>query len=427
MTTAPTGAPPTDGTAHAERRAVILVGNPMAPYSRALRLGRVLVDEGFIVEIAATEAPGLPTVTHEGPITIHRYGPPVPSGAMGVQGVDSRRHRLRRRLSAIRLGVSWPSRAVRAWWSTVERELAPADLYHACGARTLEVALRLRDRQPSARPARVIYDVIDDYFRSSAVTEMPRPIRWWQGRREAGLARDADAIITANQGMAASVAVRWGLPAPLLAVDNYPDVPVRAERSELIREATGLPPSTRVVVYQGRLSPDFGIEEAGEAVLLVPEAALVLIGFGSWFDRMRDRDRDPRFAGRHFTLEARHPDELLAWTASADVSLVVRPPVIENVRLYTPNKFWEAFMAGTPVVIAPGSPVMTAILARERLGAVARSLAPADFAAAIRSVLDRPASERAAERHRIAARAREAYSWPVAAAGYRALLRRLVS
>ena len=35
-------------------RAVILVGNPANPYSRALRLGRTLVEAGYEVEIAAT-------------------------------------------------------------------------------------------------------------------------------------------------------------------------------------------------------------------------------------------------------------------------------------------------------------------------------------------------------------------------------------
>ena len=35
-------------------RAVILVGNPANPYSRAIRLGRTLIGEGYDVEIAAT-------------------------------------------------------------------------------------------------------------------------------------------------------------------------------------------------------------------------------------------------------------------------------------------------------------------------------------------------------------------------------------
>ena len=55
----------TEGTATTERagagrrpRAVVLVGNTASPYSRAIRLGRALVDEGYDVEIASAHEPG---------------------------------------------------------------------------------------------------------------------------------------------------------------------------------------------------------------------------------------------------------------------------------------------------------------------------------------------------------------------------------
>jgi glycosyltransferase involved in cell wall biosynthesis len=44
---------------------------------------------------------------------------------------------------------------------------------------------------------------------------------------------------------------------------------------------------------------------------------------------------------------------------------------------------------------------------------------PEDIARAIREIVDLPAAERAAWRARIAASAREHYSWPEAAAAYR--------
>jgi glycosyltransferase involved in cell wall biosynthesis len=65
---------------------------------------------------------------------------------------------------------------------------------------------------------------------------------------------------------------------------------------------------------------------------------------------------------------------------------------------------------------------MASILERERLGEVARSMAPADIAAAILAILDRPPEERAATRRRIQAVARERYSWPIAAEAYASLI-----
>jgi len=50
-------------------------------------------------------------------------------------------------------------------------------------------------------------------------------------------------------------------------------------------------------------------------------------------------------------------------------------------------------------------------------------MTPPDLAAAIRDVVDMPRSDMKAWRARIATAAAERYTWPVAAATYRALLR----
>jgi len=163
------------------------------------------------------------------------------------------------------------------------------------------------------------------------------------------------------------------------------------------------------------------------AVLSTPATAMVVIGFGRGWEASLARDREPRFAGRHFTLPARHPDELPAWIASADVALVTLPPLSYNQRYTTPNKFLEAMTAGTPIVLGPDLPTMAAMLERDDLGQVSRSMEPADIAMAIQAILDAPADERDARRERIAELAHRRYSWPVAAAPYARLVAVLVA
>jgi glycosyltransferase involved in cell wall biosynthesis len=89
------------------------------------------------------------------------------------------------------------------------------------------------------------------------------------------------------------------------------------------------------------------------------------------------------------------------------------------------NKFFEAMTGGLPMVLGPDLPTMEAVLRKEDLGRVAASMDPADIAAAIRAILELPDAEREAWRARIAATARERYSWPIAAAAYRDLVRSL--
>ena len=68
---------------------------------------------------------------------------------------------------------------------------------------------------------------------------------------------------------------------------------------------------------------------------------------------------------------------------------------------------------------------MDEIVVRDDVGTVAASLGPADLAAAIRRVIDRPADDRARWRERIRTTARERYDWTAAAATYVDLVRRL--
>ena len=72
------------------------------------------------------------------------------------------------------------------------RDVAPADLYHACGSLTVAAALAARGRSPigpSGERAVVIYDAIDDVFELNNVLDMPAPIRPYHDRRERRWAR----------------------------------------------------------------------------------------------------------------------------------------------------------------------------------------------------------------------------------------------
>jgi glycogen synthase len=158
----------------------------------------------------------------------------------------------------------------------------------------------------------------------------------------------------------------------------------------------------------------------------VPDAALVILGFGRGMAASRARDADSRYKGRHVTLDARPADEVVAWVASADVCLIPLPPVSANQRLTTPNKFWEAVVAGTPVVVVAGLTSMEALVREHDMGVVAASAEPPDLAAAITTALDRLAGpDGAAWRAHIRNLADERFGWPPAATEYRSLVRHL--
>ncbi|HXI80449.1 MAG TPA: hypothetical protein VNM34_06475, partial [Verrucomicrobiae bacterium] len=203
-------------------RSVVLVGNPARPYSRALRVARTLQELGGDVEIAAVAGDDAPLVETDGGVAVRRYvasgpyarlGASSATGSMAPAGTRGPRSvRIATKAAAtLRRWMLWPH-TVRGWWATLERELVPADLYHACGSLTIAAALAARRRdQAAGRRSVVVYDAIDDVIGSNNVLGMPRLVRWWLGRRERGWARAADVRITVNDELAARLARRWGI------------------------------------------------------------------------------------------------------------------------------------------------------------------------------------------------------------------------
>jgi glycosyltransferase involved in cell wall biosynthesis len=388
------------------------------------------------VEIAAVAGPGVPAEERDPrdpAIVTRRYAPSGPFRGWSTADAESMRGPLRRfgrpgrwADSALK-AILWPL-AVRGWWRTLGREVAPADLYHAFGILPLPAALSLAAAaRRSGSAGRVVYDVIDVILESNNYDRVPGPLLAWYRRRERGWARRADAIVTVNDPIADHLARTWRTRVrPTVLLNCQPRWTPPGPRPDLIREAAGLPPDRRVILFLGRLGRERGLEEAAEAVLRVDDAALVMLGFGPWAEKLRERDRDPRYAGRHATLPAVTPDDVPAWTASADVSIVAVPANSLNQRLSTPNKFWESLTAGTPVVVGRDLEVMRAIVEEERIGAVADPADPDDLARGLRTLLDAPAGERAAMRQRCLAVTRDRYSWEVAVVPYLALVDRLV-
>lgn len=427
-------------TAPRRPRAVLLVANAAAPYSRGLRVARSLAAAGFDVEIAAVAEGGHPTEERDGDVVVRRYAPrgrwvgraappAVPARGLrriiiGVHVLLGRVIRPLRRFPAptpdtLMKILFWPIH-VRAWWSNLESELPPADLYHAFGILTIDVANRLAARAREAGFAGVVvYDVIDVILDSNNYADLPGPILAWYRWKERRWAKRADAIVTVNEPIADHLVRIWQLATrPTVLLNCQPRWTPPVPRPDLIREVTGIPADRRIVLWLGRLGRERGLDEAAAAVLRLDDAAFVMLGWGPWADELRARDRDPRYAGRHFTLPPVHPDQVAAWTASADVSIIAVPANSLNQRLSTPNKFWESLTAGTPIVLGRDLEVMQAILEADDLGRTADPSDPADLARALAEVLDQGPEPLAAMRERCLRVTREVYSWERAAVLY---------
>src|SRR6266545_5416874 len=152
------------------------------------------------------------------------------------------------------------------------------------------------------------------------------------------------------------------------------------------------------------------VNEAYAAILEEPGAVLVLLGYGGLRDQFAQDAAGPPYLGRVFVLGAVPPDQLLAWTASADVLVMAIQPTTLNHRFTTPQKLFEAMAAGVPVV-ASDLPGMAEIVTATGAGVLCDPTSPAAIAAALRSLLEAPSSEREAARARSLRAAHDRYNW----------------
>jgi glycosyltransferase involved in cell wall biosynthesis len=371
-------------------------------------MARSLAARGHSVTIVARRGPGLPDeeaidgarVLRLPEPRVGRMGAPrLPGGTANGVGSDPASRGIadrawRRAVAAVRETVGRVMqglrylRLTRAAASQIARVVEPPDIWQAEGLIQLPIALRLRDRLGGA----VVYDIRDLEVRSARFARLPA---FWQRRlidRERTWARAADAIVTANEPYAAVIEAEIG---------RKPEVvwngPIEADPSpsRVAREVLGIPDEHAIALTLGKLAPNRGLPELCQAVGLVPGVALVLVGDGPLRDEICALAAGLPWSDRIHFHPAVAPDQIPAWTRSADVVVMPIQGATENHRLTTPTRLFDALGAGVPVV-ASNLPGMAAIVAETGCGVLCDPSDPGSIGVALRDVLEASPEQRAA-------------------------------
>jgi glycosyltransferase involved in cell wall biosynthesis len=432
-------------------RVTIVAANAFEHDSRFLRTATSLARDGHELTILGWSGPGLPEREQLAPgvrlvrLDIDRRVStalrPVPGRiralicrALGLDpeagvlppdvpaGLDRVRHLVRRSLEVLA-----NARRAGPWTDAVVAEAPDTDVFHAQSLVCLPV-VRSAARRTRGR---FVYDVADYHTEAARLARMPGAVREIVGRRERRWARDASAFLAVSDPVADLVAERWDVPRPTVLLNCPPawhpeqPGPIASDR---IREAAGIAPGRPIVLYQGGFSVDRGVEELVAAAthprLVALDAAVVFMGYGRLESLLRAAaGRDPH---RVHLLPPVRPDELMPWTASADVSFVGQPPRTLNQRMNLPNKLFESLMAGVPVIVSEGNE-QCRLVSDERVGSCVDVDDPAAIAAACAALLTQSDDERVALRTHCRQVALERYTWEGNADGLLDVYRRLAA
>jgi glycosyltransferase involved in cell wall biosynthesis len=319
---------------------------------------------------------------------------------------------------AAKFVVQAPLRRVRA--RSLDRRFATAGLatnarvWHCHDLNTLAVGIACKKERPGTR---LVYDSHE------LATERSRMGRW--ARRKAGRAerrglKHVDEGIWTTRTRAEYIVRRYGIPFPTL-IHNVPER-LEVKQGWDLHERLAVPAEQRILLYQGSIQEFRGIEESIEAVALLDRCVLVVIGYGYHRPALEEMVRRRGLGDRVRFFGPIPNDELLYYTASADVGLCVIRGQSLSYRWSMPNKLFEYMMAGIPIV-ASDFEEMGRVVREEGVGTVCDPDDPRSIAAAVRAIIDDPAVE--ARFREATRRAIGKYNWDEEEKKLLALYRRL--
>jgi len=166
------------------------------------------------------------------------------------------------------------------------------------------------------------------------------------------------------------------------------NVPFRKPKGEMKpREELGIEPHQKVILYQGAVNIDRGLEEVIQAMkYLRSDAKLIIAGIGDIYEKLQELVHSEKVPGKVILTGQIPFQELHAYTLLADIGLSIEKDVSLNYHYCLPNKFLDYIQANVPVLISQ-FPEMKAILNKYFIGEMLESHDPKHIAEKIDSML----------------------------------------
>jgi glycosyltransferase involved in cell wall biosynthesis len=304
-------------------------------------------------------------------------------------------------LRALRFVLGWQGRAIKD--RAIDRRMTKAglsvaaDVYHSHDLNTLRVGRRCA----KSRGARLVYD---SHELASERSRMGAWARWRARRVEGRLLSAADALIVSSPVWIEMIErMHGGLPPHSIFILNVP-----AHRDVVavdVRPEVGLEPGVPLLLYQGSIQEHRGIEPAIEALSDLEDVALVVLGYGHFRPALERMVRSRGLGERVKFFGPVSNDRLLEYTASAQVGLCNIVPASLSYATSLPNKLFEYFMAGVPV-IGSEAPEIARVVNETGAGLVVPATDSGAIAGAVKTILGDPTSYGTA-----AAAAAQRYRW----------------
>lgn len=355
---------------------------------RILQQADALVVEGHQVEVICGFEVAADTRETHGNVTVHRFSK-LPISTHLAKFLERNRGLVPRFVQKFLVRIEQILIRLSGRSTEFERQVLRRvegfnfDVLHVHDMPLLRVGSQIAD----GRGVKLVYDAHELYFAQRSV---PWLTRFRMKREEAKFIHRPDLVFTVNRFVADEMRRLYGRSDIKVLLNSAPTVRDRNSTSPTLRELVGISPMETVVLYQGWISPERGLEHLiRAAVFFQGRATLVIIGYGEFVQKLQklvqtlDLQGSVRFLGRM------NYEELQRITHQADLGVIPYVACDFNTTYCSPNKFFEYIASGVPI-IANDLPFLREKIEEFGCGAVANIEDSEKFSAVTLSLLESP-------------------------------------
>lgn len=197
-----------------------------------------------------------------------------------------------------------------------------------------------------------------------------------------------NAVITVNEFIADEMAKAYSIPKPHVIYNAVPLATIEPEAG--LRESLGLDVEAHLVLYQGWISANRGVETLIAMMEYLPNAHLVVVGYGDFLAELERMAVKMEILGRVHFMGRKEPDELQRITAACDLGVIPYTGVDLNNYYCSPNKLFEFTMAKLPFV-CNDLPFLASVVSKYQCGETTDLADPQAAARTIDGILRDPA------------------------------------
>lgn len=196
----------------------------------------------------------------------------------------------------------------------------------------------------------LIYDAHELYY---AQDVLPERLQRKYFSMEKKLISVPDKVITVNPFLSKLMAERYRIKEPnvIMNCTYTPSEELLTENKQFIKHVADIPMDGKVVLYQGWISAERNIDTLVKGVKYFPDNAyLVLVGYGAYEEYLKKLAVEDGSTGKIRFLGRVPSDEMMKYTAGADIGVIPYMAIDDNHLYCSPNKMFEYVVSEIPII-----------------------------------------------------------------------------